>query len=136
MNTQTTIPGSFVDESVKQIRWRKMGDMQLPMGVVAKTYYAERSDGVLKAMVSCDPVGEKQSLWHISVSHESKICGPDGKPQLVRCPTWDELKHAKYTLVPVDITMSLVIPKRSTENYVNTHASCLHLYQCSDDQGY
>jgi hypothetical protein len=57
----------------------------------------------------------------------------NGQPD--RCPTWDELKHAAYRLVPADVPLVLVFPRRSTppELYVNIAEYCLHLWESEDE---
>src|SRR5215471_4395308 len=78
--------------------------------------------GRLKAILSRDEVAPGRLLWHLSVSHTD----PDGRPD--RCPTWDELKSAKYQLVPDDVVMVLIFPRKKAE-YVNVHSTCLHLWE-------
>jgi hypothetical protein len=53
--------------------------------------------------------------WHLSISR------PD------RLPSWEELRDARYALVPEDVTMAMFLPPRS--EYVNVHETCLHLYE-------
>lgn len=59
--------------------------------------------------------------WHISIS------GPN------RYPTWDEVSHARYTLIPDDINMAMMLPKK--QDYVNVHDYCFHLWQMPDKPG-
>lgn len=116
----TTIPGTFVDEATKRIRWERLLD-QAP----GRCYRAKVADGWLKAIVSQDPVEERgilKTLWHLSVSHS----GENWKPG--RLPTWDELKHAKFNLVREDVPMVLIFPS-SGAVYVNEYPTCLHLWE-------
>ena len=47
-----------------------------------------------------------------------------------RYPSWDELKSAKYKLLPVDVPMSLEFPVRNPkEGYLNVAQTCLHLWE-------
>lgn len=60
-------------------------------------------------------ISQEGSGWHLSISHPS------------RYPTWDEIKDARYKLLPNDLTMAMLLP--SQEQYVNLHPNCFHLYQ-------
>jgi hypothetical protein len=53
--------------------------------------------------------------WHISISHR------------YRYPSWDEIKIARYTLCPKDITMVMYLPPE--DEFVNVHERCFHLYE-------
>jgi hypothetical protein len=112
------IPGSLSDEA-RRIRWIRHADM--PDG--ARCYQAATPDGTLAAIVSRDRAGKGgKPLWHLSVSHR----GPDDRPD--RCPNWEELKHAAYRLIPEDVCLVLIFPRRSAP-YVNHYETCLHLWQ-------
>lgn len=69
-------------------------------------------DGNLAAIVSCDPFTGR---WHLSISHPK------------RHPTWDEISEARYSLLPNNITVALLLPPR--REYVNVHEHCFHLYE-------
>jgi hypothetical protein len=56
--------------------------------------------------------------WHLSIS-----C-------VHRYPTWDEIKAARYDLLPADVTMALLLPP--PEDYVDIHKNCFHLHQIPD----
>jgi len=67
--------------------------------------------GRLLILVGFDPaVG-----WHLSISHPS------------RYPSWDEIKKARYELLPSDLTFGLILPPEG--EYVNIHPFCFHLYE-------
>ncbi|MFA7101475.1 MAG: hypothetical protein WC196_07110 [Bacilli bacterium] len=53
--------------------------------------------------------------WHMSVAHPS------------RYPTWDEMVHIRYTLLPDEVTMAMFLPPQS--EYINIHNNCFQLYQ-------
>jgi len=59
--------------------------------------------------------------WHMSTAH------PD------RYPTWDEIKTARYQLLPQDITMAMLLPPPG--EFVNVHNNCFHLHQVPNDTG-
>jgi hypothetical protein len=53
--------------------------------------------------------------WHLSISHPT------------RYPTWDEIKAARYDLLPDDCTMGMLLPPSG--EYVNVHPNCFHLHE-------
>lgn len=116
------IPGTFVDESVQRLKWIPVS--HLPHG--ARGYYASCDDGFLRAIVGLEPAGKDgEMIWHISVSHVNKSLKHD------RYPSWDELKHAKYQLVPDDVPMVLIFPSKAAK-YVDVSPNCLHLWQAEE----
>lgn len=54
--------------------------------------------------------------WHLSISHPW------------RYPTWDEIRAARYALVPDEARMTMDLPPSS--EFVNVHPNCFHLYEC------
>ncbi len=66
--------------------------------------------GPLRALVSKD-----NGRWHISVSRHD------------RYPTWDEIKAARYDLLPNDIYMAQILPPK--EKFINVHPNCFHLWE-------
>lgn len=54
-------------------------------------------------------------LWHLSISHPK------------RYPTWDEIKDARYSLLPLGVTFAMLLPPQS--EYVNIHHNCFHLFE-------
>lgn len=133
------IPGSVSKEAAR-IRWlttdkptppggKAVGDVVDAMitaggGVVQGWYTASVGDGNLRACVSREPAGKNgKMLWHISVSHRERM------------PTWDEMKMAAYRLVPADVPLILIFPRRSTPKgkYTNVFEYCLHLYEADGE---
>ena len=53
--------------------------------------------------------------WHLSISHPA------------RYPSWDEIKEARYALLPDDCTMAMLLPPKS--QYVNIEETCFHLHE-------
>lgn len=67
--------------------------------------------GYCQVLVGVDPgLG-----WHLSISCPN------------RYPTWDEIKAARYDLVPDEVTLAMLLPPR--DEYVNVHSNCFHLHQ-------
>lgn len=122
MITIPGIPGTISDAAAK-LRWHRMEDHG-----GCRRYQADTDDGFLIAMVGREPAGiSEQLIWHLSVSHRDKNSQPD------RCPDWDELKHAAYRLVPADVPLVLIFPRRSkagSGQYVDVMQTCLHLWEC------
>lgn len=123
------IPGTMLDPSAMKIRWHAIDPVEM-QGHIARRYRGDVSDGILVAMVGREPAGPKgELLWHLSVSHRAGV-SQDGKREIfTRYPSWDEMKAAKYKLVPVDVPMILVFPKRDQKQYVNSHETCLHIWE-------
>jgi hypothetical protein len=53
--------------------------------------------------------------WHLSISCRN------------RYPTWDEIRDARYDLLPDNITMAQLLPPKS--EYVAIHPNCFHLHE-------
>jgi hypothetical protein len=68
--------------------------------------------GNFLAIVSQDGPDKR---WHLSISHR------------VRYPTFDEIKAARYALVPDEVNMAMLFPPRA--EYVNLHSNCFHLHE-------
>lgn len=86
------------------------------LGVATSTYFRRVHDGQLRSLVSHEPHG-----WHLSISHSR----PNGKPG--RYPTWDEIAHARYELLPTDITVAMLLPP--PDEYISHHPTTFHLHQ-------
>jgi hypothetical protein len=117
------IPGTTVENKTKPIRWHKTTSP--PIGT---RYRADTDEGILIAIVGHEPVeknGVIRYLWHLSVSFRTH------QGEETRTPNWDELKSAKYQLIPVDVPMVLIFPCRAAP-YVNVHETCLHLWEAEE----
>jgi hypothetical protein len=53
--------------------------------------------------------------WHMSISKPSKL------------PTWEEVRDARYALIPDEAVMAMLLPSKDV--YVNVHEFCLQLYE-------
>ena len=74
--------------------------------------------GDLRVLVSRDPEQRKGSVvyrWHLSISCEH------------RYPTWEEMKDARYCLLPDNVYMAQILPPQS--EYVDIHPNCFHWYE-------
>jgi len=61
--------------------------------------------------------------WHLSIAHQ-------GHPK--RYPTWDELAEVRYSVVPNDVTMAMLLPP--LEQYVNIHEHCFQMIEVPDQR--
>ena|SRR5271156_2885160 len=65
-------------------------------------------------------VGQEPVIgWHLSISNP------------YRYPSWDEIKAARYDLMPDNITVAMFLPPK--DEYVNVHGNCFHLHQYHDN---
>lgn len=53
--------------------------------------------------------------WHLSISHPA------------RYPTWDEIAHARYSLMPDEKVILMSLPPRV--DYVAVHPFCMQLFE-------
>ena len=58
---------------------------------------------------------KENGLWHLSISHRSRDL------------TYEEIKAARYALLPDDVHMAMIFPPKA--EFVNLHPYCFHLYQ-------
>jgi hypothetical protein len=63
-------------------------------------------------------VAVEDGRWHLSISH------PD------RDPTWEEIRSARYALLPDEAQMALILPPKA--EYVNAHEHCFHLWEIKE----
>lgn len=89
-----------------------------------RLYYRDVEDGQLRVLVSPPCAGEGH---HLSISHATRFVGPSGKPFPGRYPTWDEIRDARYDLLPDDLTMAMLLPPKA--EYVNLHPTTFHLME-------
>jgi hypothetical protein len=81
-----------------------------------RNYEGRVADGQLRVLVGQEPFGKGGRMgWHLSISHTSRI------------PTWDEIREARYKLVPDQAHMAMILPPRA--EYVNVHPTTMHLYE-------
>jgi len=102
-----------------KLNWRRVPRPVIPGLDFVRQY--ETPDG-LRAMVGKEPAGKGgKLLWHISVSRER------------RHPKWEEIRDARYDLVPDEVTMAMLLPPKA--EYVNVHEHCFHLWEVEDPRG-
>src|SRR5689334_10267107 len=87
-----------------------------------EVHQREVEDGHLSAIVTREPSGPGDCIeWHLSISHRTN----DHPPQAGRYPTWDEIAHARYALLPDDVPFAMMLPPKS--QYVAVHDTTFHL---------
>lgn len=75
-------------------------------------------NGECSVFVAVEPNTERgivRMRWHLSIAHPK------------RYPTWDEIKAARYELLPHNLTVAMILPP--PEEYVNIHSNCFHLHE-------
>jgi hypothetical protein len=60
-------------------------------------------------------VAIEDGKWHLTISRKDKL------------PSWEEVRDARYALVPDEVTMAMLLPPK--DEYVNLHEYCLGLWQ-------
>ena len=121
MSPRTTQPGHT------PIEWRRQTPGALER---ALTDAGARNVGIwigvsahyrpIRAIVAQEPLGPSGVLrWHASISVEG------------RYPTWDEIADARYTLLPTDILVAMLLPP--PDQYVNAHPTTFHLHEIRGD---
>lgn len=133
------IPGTFVDKSIGWLRWQVYQQpIAVKLDALCKKYHvqpprwfiAERLDGFIRCGIGREPyncltdITSSDFKWHISISHVPSI--PWGQ-EFLRNPSWDEMKHAKFTFCP-RVEMALEIPKIDSE-WLDDFPTCLHLWE-------
>lgn len=103
----------------------------LPIEPGSRIYQKDVSDGHLTVIVSRHP---KAKLWHLSISHRLSLLDPKTeRPLPGRYPTWDEIKEARYSLLPDSAQMAMILPPKA--EYVNVHPTTFHLYEVPELEG-
>lgn len=79
----------------------------------------EYKEGIF-SMGQCGIIITKElGKWHLSISRKD------------RSPSYDEIRNARYALLPDDITMAQIFPP--TKEFVNIHPYCHHLFEIEND---
>lgn len=106
--------------------WERIEEMDIN-GARACAWQRKVSDGSLRALVAQEPLGPDGELqWHMSISHATN----HAPPRYVRYPTWDEIAHARYELLPADKTFAMLLPPPS--EYVAVHPTTFHLHEIAE----
>jgi len=78
--------------------------------------------GSCKVLVSQEPRPNKgtRTWWHLSISCEN------------RYPTWDEIKDARYSLLPMGLYFAQILPPMN--EFVNIHPNCFHVWEIDSSE--
>jgi hypothetical protein len=79
--------------------------------------------GPCQVLVSQEPrpkMGAVRNYWHLSISCRD------------RYPTWEEIKDARYSLLPMGLTFAQILPPMN--EFVNIHPNCFHLWELDADE--
>ena len=117
VNVLPGMPGTFT-RGFREQPIRRIGTVRGPLTDQTLEHYEM---GDLTILVAREPAGKNgELLWHLSISHP------------LRHPTWDEIKVARYRLLPHDLAFSIILPP--PEFYVNVEAQdhVFHLWETTD----
>lgn len=122
MTTTEAIPGThepgYVEPPLIEFHNSSRRLAHLHSGALGVRFYTLGACTIIKAREPAGANGER--LWHLSISH------PD------RHPTWDEIKTARYRLLPTDRCFGMLLPP--PDQYVNIEAQdhVFHLWEITD----
>lgn len=114
------VPGShepgFVEPALVQEKIPEAVKRALPLTLGIRVY----SLGECSIIMGRENPGGGRYLWHLTISHPE------------RHPSWDEIKTARYRLLPLELCFAMFLPPPA--NYVNLPAQD-HVFQLweSDD---
>lgn len=79
--------------------------------------------GECNILLGRDPAGPGEAyLWHMSIS------SPD------RHPTWDEIKTARYRLLPSELTFAMILPPPDLYFNLPEQDHVFHLWEIEDSR--
>ena len=88
------------------------------IGGVPNVYNKAFKKDDLRIWVTRDLYSAGQVRWHLSISART------------RYPSWDEIRDARYALIPDECTMAMMLPPK--REYVNLHPNCFHLHEITE----
>jgi hypothetical protein len=98
---------------VKAHGWQELQPMHLPGIPDAVRSFSKGDCRVLLGNEDRQRNGVKR--LHLSISCHA------------RYPHWDEIKDARYALLPLGVTFAMLLPPPG--EYVNVHKNCFHLWE-------
>jgi hypothetical protein len=93
-------------------RQRRLVEIEIPAHVRVQLEPGSRAYRMGSCQIICS---QQRAGWHLSISRTDKL------------PSWEEVRDARYELIPDGATMALLLPPRT--EYVNVHEFCLQLYE-------
>lgn len=108
-----------MSERVKAHGWRELQPVRLPLTTDADEPTRAFAKGPCHVLVGHENrVGKLR--WHLSISCST------------RYPGWEEIKDARYSLLPVGLTFAQILPPLN--EYVNVSPNCFHLWEIDDGE--
>ena len=89
-----------------------------PVDVGTMIYNKAYQMGECAIWVTREVYGNNELRWHLSISCKR------------RYPTWEEMRDARYDLLPDNLTMAMLLPPK--REYVNVHPNCFHWHEIND----
>ncbi len=114
-----TYTRGFKHQAIREVRYTEDEQrVAQQLGIAQAKRYAMGTATILVTREPAGPNGEP--LWHLSISHPH------------RYPTWDEIKFARYSLLPMDIVAAILLPP--PDQYVNVPSqdNVFHVWQVID----
>lgn len=104
-------------DRVKPHGWRHIGEMTLAhcQGAKAQAY----QKGPCRVLVGQEERSGR-CRYHLSISCKD------------RYPGWEEIKDARYALLPAGLTFAQILPPLN--EYINVHPNCFHLWEIADGE--
>lgn len=99
------------EQRVKSHGWREIEAPRLPHNGPTRAY----QKGPCRVLVSQEDHKNGKPRWHLSIS-----CAD-------RYPGWNEIKDARYSLLPLGLTFAQILPP--PQEFVNIHPNCFHLWE-------
>lgn len=119
------IPGTWEYQQPPEPRNQPFTRTELRLGKELGLEGVERyMIGNCQVFVTLEPAGHGGLLlWHLSISHPR------------RHPTWDEIKWARYRLLPHGLNFAIFLPP--PDEYVNVPEQdhVFHIWECPDPRG-
>ena len=85
-------------------------DLGIPC--ISRNAYAK---GGCRIIIAREVYNSHELRWHMSISRND------------RYPSWDEIRDARYALLPDDVTIAMLLPPKA--EYVDLHPNCFHLHE-------
>ena len=99
----------------------KLAEVPPPGPLTARMINAENSYLRVYRLGDCSViVTRERGRWHLSIAHPSRL------------PTWREVAEARYTLLPGDLVVAMILPPKAS--YVNLHENCFQMIEVRDPE--
>jgi hypothetical protein len=110
--------------SFKHKNMPEIAEIVPPQATIDRFMSIWSAEGVANRKIQAFTFGEcsilltkEYGLLHMSISHPS------------RYPTWNEIAHARYKLIPADRDAVMVLPPE--DEYINHHENCFQVHECA-----